>query len=242
MAGNAEYRKNDNTYLGKSGYDHPKEYFKLLIELIRGSYADNPLSILDVGCASGAFLNYALDQLTISESAGVDISDELVAQGQQQLPGVKFTVGSIEDLGAAVSDTFDVCTCLGTLGIFDEIDTHLQSLLDRVKPGGMLLIFDAFNEHPIDVLVRFRAASSASRELWQTALNTFSMATYEDLLDKHNNGGQHTWVDFNMPFPIEKSDNPMRAWPTKTENKDNQVIVGTGQYLDQKVLQIIKSK
>jgi ubiquinone/menaquinone biosynthesis C-methylase UbiE len=199
--------------------------------------------MLDVGCASGAFLSHAIDQLSITECVGVDISENLLVHGKEYVPDVTFRLGSIENLDSVVSEQFDVCTCLGTLGIFGEIEPHVRSLLRSVKPGGMLLIFDAFNENPIDVQMMYR--NSADRETdgaWQSALNTFSVATYERILSKLNDGGERMWIDFDMPFPIAQTKNPMYAWTLNTEVKQNQVVVGTGQLLDQKILVVTKAK
>jgi len=237
---NPQYQKNDPTYIGRSGYDDPKEYFKLIIGLIRDRYSDNPVSILDVGCASGAFLFYAKSQLQVSASAGLDISEKLLEQGRANLPGTVFHHGSIEGMDTSISDTFDVCTCLGTLAIFESIDANMQALMSRINPGGMLIIFDAFNAYPIDVIMKYRVSGS-DKAPWQSALNIFSMATYDRVLDQIDENGSHEWIDFNMPFPIQESDDPMRAWTIDTDKKSNQVVVGTGQYLDQKVLAITKS-
>jgi hypothetical protein len=107
----------------------------------------------------------------------------------------------------------------------------------------MLLIFDAVNQHPVDVQVKYRSAEESEKNgPWQTAINTASIATYERILGNYNKGGKHTWVDFNMPFPIPETDDPMRAWTINTEVKENQVIVGTGQYLDQKILAVTKEQ
>jgi ubiquinone/menaquinone biosynthesis C-methylase UbiE len=238
-----KYLKNDPTYLGSSGYDNPKEYFKLLVEVIKARPDSKGISLLDVGCASGAFMSYAIEQLPITKCVGIDISEDLIHQGREYVPDAEFIHGSIEDLNSVASETYDVVTCLGTLGIFSDIEPHIKSLLATVKPGGMLLIFDAFNRYPIDVQALYRTSEeSAKAGPWQSALNTFSIATYERILASANNGGQHTWVDFNMPFPIPETENPMRAWTINTDVKQNQVVVGTGQYLDQKILTITKKQ
>ena len=59
------YRKNDPVYLDPGVYDVPKEYFKLIVGIVQDKYNRNPISLVDVGCASGGFIHYAKANLNI---------------------------------------------------------------------------------------------------------------------------------------------------------------------------------
>ena len=56
------YQKNDPTYLSDHVYKNPKEYFKIIVSLIKIRFGQTPISVIDVGCASGGFLYYLMNQ------------------------------------------------------------------------------------------------------------------------------------------------------------------------------------
>ena len=49
-------------------------------------------------------------------------------------------------------------------------------------------------------------------------------------------GASVEWTDFQMPFGIPKGEDCMRAWTIRTEQNPNQIVVGTGQLLNPKIL------
>ena len=55
---NKPYKPNDPVYLDDMVYKDPKEYFKSLFRLIKDRFKSKPCSIIDIGCASGAFLYF----------------------------------------------------------------------------------------------------------------------------------------------------------------------------------------
>jgi len=233
------YRKNDPVYLDPGVYDVPKEYFKLIVGIVQDKYNRNPISLVDVGCASGGFIHYAKANLNIIDCVGIDISEKLTEMAQQKLPDVEFKNDSINS-PIDIRRTFDVCTCLGTLGIFDEIEQPLKNLLDLLKKGGSLFIFGSFNEYPVDVITRYRVVKEEENAQWESGLNITSMVTIERLIKKYSMDTEIKWIDVDMPFHLPKQDNPMRQWTMKTSQKKHQVVVGTGQLLDKKIVQVIK--
>lgn len=129
------YEKNDSVYLDSDIYDQPKECFKLLAQTMQDKYGQNPISLIDVGCASGAFIHYVKANLNIIDCVGVDIAEKLIKAARQRLPDVEFHINSIDSLPVDFGRTFDVCTCLGTLAIFDEIEQPIKNLLGLLKKG-----------------------------------------------------------------------------------------------------------
>jgi len=233
------YRRNDPVYLDPRVYDVPKEYFKLIVGTVKDKYNRNPISLVDVGCASGGFIHYAKANLNITDCVGIDISEKLTEMAQQKLPDVEFKNDSIDSF-IDIKRTFDVCTCLGTLGIFDEIEQPLKNLLDLLKKGGSLFIFGSFNEYPVDVITRYRVVKEEENARWESGLNITSMVTIERLIKKYSMDTEIKWIDVDMPFHLPKQDNPMRQWTMETSQKKHQVVVGTGQLLDKKIVQVIK--
>ncbi len=231
-------KKNDLAYLDPAVYAEPKEYFKLLVRIIQDNYGQKPISLIDVGCASGAFIHYAKANLNIVDCAGTDVSEELIHTAKQQLPDVEFYINSINAPEMNFEQKFDICVCLGTLCIFDEIERPLRNLLNLIKSGGSLFIFDAFNEEPVDMIMRYRVVGDNEDDQWGSGLNVPSMVTMERLFKKYNRDIEIEWVDFEMPFHIPKrDDSPMRQWTIETKQRKHQVVVGTGQFLNQKIVQ-----
>jgi len=238
------YGVDDPIYLGeKSAYENPKESFKFIRNRIDSNLHGQSLSVCDVGCASGAFLHYLASQFTLTESLGMDVSEKSLQQARQWVPSVEFVLDSIEEPRFVQSRHFDVCTCLGTLSIFDEIDRILVNLLSLVKTGGVLYIMDIVNDDPIDVTMRFRDVRRPTESVWQRGFNVRSVNTYEEILLTCGFSIKDlVWLDFQMPIEIPKSDNPLRAWTIRTGDREHQLVVGTGQMLNFKVLEVHKKK
>jgi SAM-dependent methyltransferase len=235
------YKKiNDSVYLDSDLYDRPKEYFKLLSKIMLDKYGKDPISLIDVGCASGAFIHYIKANLNIVDGVGIDISEKLIKAARQKLPDVEFHTNSIDSLPVDFGRTFDVCTCLGTLGIFDEIERPINNLLGFLKKEGSLFIFNIFNEDPVDVIMRYRFVKDEEDAQWESGLNVLSMVTIERFLKRYSSDIEIEWVDFELPFHLPKQDNPMRQWTMGTDQRKHQIVVGTGQMLDQKILRVIK--
>ena len=237
----AEYKKNDPLLLDKREYEVCKEYFKIVIGLMKQMYPEEAFSLVDVACASGGFIFHASQALRFKQCVGVDISDALIAKARACIAGAEFIEGSIYDLSVLNGRTFDVCTCLGTLSIFDDIETPLHNLLSLVKPGGALITYDLVNDDPVDTIIRYRLADEAADgHVWRTALNSVSRVTYEKVLAQLPGKIRFEWIDFEMPFAIPKTDNPMRAWTIATAQGKHQLVVGTGQLLTFKILCVQK--
>ena len=64
------YQKNDPNYLDESQFDNAKASFIEIIHLLRSCYEDRPLSVVDFGCANGAFLHHAGLELNIRRVSG----------------------------------------------------------------------------------------------------------------------------------------------------------------------------
>ncbi len=237
---NAAYNKNDPLLLGTREYEIYKEYFKEVIALIQNTYSEQPISLVDVACASGGFLYHAAKRLQLKEYVGVDFSDKLLDQARKVVTDAEFLEDSILELTTLHDRQFDVCTCLGTLSIFSDLRRPLKNLLALVKPGGSLIIYDLINNDPVDTLVSYRHANAPDDAEWIQATNSRSRETYERLLRLMEEDIAITWIDFEMPFAIPKTENPLRAWTIGTEERKHQTVLGTGQLLNYKILHVQK--
>nr|WP_319375391.1 class I SAM-dependent methyltransferase [uncultured Methanoregula sp.] len=234
------YIKNNPIYSNTKEYSTPKESFKCIVDLIQKRYAKTPLSILDVGCATGAFLYYAKKNLTIKSSIGIDVSDEHLMQASANMPDTEFIVENILSPKKIKGRKVDVVTCLGTLSIFDEIDMVMKNLLELVNEGGSLYVHDLVNKYPVDVLMRYRRADDEKNRNWMSGFNVRSMKTYESIIKGIDEKSTISFFPFSMPFQIPISSDPMRAWTIKTEDDPHQIIVGTMQLLNFMIIEVKK--
>ncbi len=128
-----------------------------MVEVIKAD-RESPFSLVDVGCAADAFLHYAKNELPVSNCTGIEISDVDLGLALTHVEGVEFVQDSITALTQTEGRQFDVCTCLETIDVFDDPDPVLQNLIRLVRPGGALYLCDLVNDHPGDVVVRYRRA------------------------------------------------------------------------------------
>lgn len=192
-----------------------------------------PISLVDVGCASGAFIYHAKRVLDIQSAVGVDISERLLDEARKCLPDVDFVLDSLPSLESLRGRQFDVTTCLGTIAILDdEIEELMRSLLSLARKGESLYILDLVNEYPVESLVRSRMVEEDGPSEWQPGSNVRSMRGYEYALARIDGTFEIEFVDFRIPMPIPQSTNPLRVWTIATEENENQVVLGNGQLFD----------
>jgi len=234
------YSKNDPVYLQKQEYEKPKEFNKALIRIIQERFGESPISIIDAGCAAGAFMYFAKKMLNLRESAGFDISDLHLEQARQYVPDVDFFVDDLLAPQSLSGRQYDVCTFLGAMSIFDDFEVALQNLLGLLKAGGALYIYDILNDDPVDMIMRFRLSKNQNENEWQSGFNLRSRLTYEREIRRIIPNAEINFIDFKMPFAIPRSSDPMRAWTITTEENPYQITVGTKQLLDFKIVEVIK--
>jgi len=223
------YQKNDPNYLDESQFDNAKASFIEIIHLLRNRYEGRPVSVVDFGCANGAFLHHAGLELNIRRSVGIDISDELIGLARSRLPESELHVEDFKNVGCLSLGKFDVCVCLGTLCLFDDPEVPLKVICQHLEPEGIGIIYDLVNPYPVDVQMRFRRHGEAG---WKPAYNVKCGESWQTLIRSVDPNLQVKVSRFDMPYPIEKTSNVMRSWTIKTQSNDNQIISGTGQLLD----------
>ena len=205
------YQINDPTYLSDHEYKNPKEYFKIIVSLIKSRFEQTPISVIDVGCASGGFLYYLINQIRVEKGVGIDISDQHLRQARTMMPEMIFLEESVLNLPNPELSTYDVCTFLAIMSIFDHTEEILRHLIQLLKKEGALYIFDLINDNPVDMIMRYRTVSDETSSEWNAGYNVRSKKMYELLINKIDETLKVSFHDFEMPFPIQKTDNPMRS-------------------------------
>jgi len=224
-------------YLKDKDYDNPKEYFKAVGEILSKLNYPAGSRLLDVGCATGKLLYYLKEILPeFTHLEGMDVSKVMIKEANRRVPGVKFFIGSVMDKKALKKKTYDVVTCCGVLQIFDDIKAVLDNLVSCVRDGGTIIVFNAFNDDPVDVLMRYRRVDGQDNS-WKRGLNMFSRQTIEDILSESRYRLRWKWHKFHMPFAIKKDQgDPMRAWTISTALDPHQQVNGASQLCNFKIL------
>jgi SAM-dependent methyltransferase len=233
VLGDWHYPPGEACYAGdEEQYQVPKEQFKLVLGRLQRDFGGAPISIIDVGCAAGAFLYHASRSIRVRRAVGLDIDQACLSQAPRWVPEAEFLFDSLADPAYVASQEFDACTCLGVLSAFDDLLVPLRTLLGYVRPGGRLYFIDFINEFPLDVVMRYRRVSADSAGPWAGGLNIRSALTYERLIRELAPGASLSWTRFEMPFPIPRREDPLRAWTISTEESPHQTVVGTGTLLN----------
>ena len=229
----------DNIYLLEDRYETPKEVHKLVAERILAFHSDiKTLSIVDVGCATGEFLFYLAR--TIGDKhrfSGAEVSAAMVTKAQRMVPIADFSIYDISSEHASLGRQFDVVTCCGVLEIFDDLTIPIHNLLKLCKPGGLVLIFAAVNDYPIDLITRYRVGGTT--QTWEKGWNYFSIRTYRELIRNESERYQIHTIDFVLPFDIPMGTDPMRTWTIGVNGKRT-ITCGAGLLLSEKLIEIYK--
>ncbi len=232
MLGHAKRIHDKQIYLHEDRFDQPKEYFKLIAQYLA---AHKPAfnSLLDVGCATGELLYYLQSQFHRANILdGMDIVEDFFATAKQHNPQSQFFISDIEQAGFSHQQQYDVVTCCGVMTCIFDIETALHNLCSLIKPAGYLLIFSAFNEENIDLHAYYRRADSNTD--WETGKNIYSLYTMNQLINQH--AKKIDIIDFNIPFPIQKTNDPLRSWTEPFRDNPNHLIYGTGQFVTAKLI------
>ena len=114
------------------------------------TYLRPGLSVLDVGCGSGAITRSIADKTgPTGRVLGIDPSSSLIEQAKQHVgttPGLAFQQADVYSFDT--DERFDLVTCARTLQWLAQPRAALLNMKRLVKPGGHLAILD-FNHEKI---------------------------------------------------------------------------------------------
>jgi hypothetical protein len=163
--------------------------------------------------------------------SGSDISPQLIQMAREKYPNIRFSVEDFTDLEASsVLRKSDVISLVGVNGRFRYIDDWLPQLSSCIKDGGYGLVFDLFNPEPVDVAVSASKADSKVAKYDNTYFNLISTASVINKLDSI--GFKTSFHRFEMPFEIEKQNDPFRSWTIDLATGERMLTNGLGQIFD----------
>lgn len=204
----APYARTDVYLQGQP--EQPKHMFVCVGDYIAERF-QRDFSLLDVGCANGDFVAYALRRFEGLQATGVDFDARLVEDATQRVRQAHFEVGDANHLPGLASDCFDVVTMTGTHSIFDDFRPSFGECLRTARAGGRVLVTGIFNPYPIDALIHWRYAGH-NEAGWHPGYNLFSRQSVSAFLDAHSLVAQHRFEAFEIPFDIAGRNDPIRSW------------------------------
>ena len=101
---------------------------------------DRNTPVLDMGCGDGKFL-FTLEQMGYTDTTGVDLSPEQIAQARQWCPGARIIQGEVREFLQENPEKFGLITGFDIIEHFgkDEL-LHLLSLIrGSLKSGGRVI-------------------------------------------------------------------------------------------------------
>lgn len=138
-----------------------------------------PISVLDVGCAFGSFLE-ALPRDW--ERYGIDASEYAIEQGRVRVPGVSLAAATLET--TPFRGPFDAVTSLDVIEHIADLDGVARIVHGLLKPGGVFVFVVPVYDGPLGWLVRRLDRDPThihkiSRDFWlEWAARTFEVVEW----------------------------------------------------------------
>jgi len=221
-------RTHDELYAKIDSKVPNKELFVEVASFIK-NYKNNTsrnISVADIGCANGAFVNYLTSYFSEDKIVGYEYLHSLVKVGKKNFPNIEIKQASVLDRGSIVESNFDVITILGVLSIFDDIEPVVSNLVHWTKPGGKIFIHGLLNPDDVDVFIKYRSSENYGIPEHEAGWNIISQKTLAKVVT--NNGGKNLqFHEFNLSIDLKKNfSDPVRGWTEKLENNRKQVVNG----------------
>ena len=224
---------------------NPKFVFRFILDKVNElKSVDSIKSWTDVGCANGEFLHYLCQGNKECKFTGIDITPSFLEVARQTLSAYS-NVELIEaDILANKTDIkSDVVSCTGTFQIFPDPTQILNSLVDLVKPGGLLLIDGCFNPFDISMTINYLDESRPEADdLWRCDFNHHSEKMIRRILKDRSDVDSASFFYPVMDTEIVKVPNAphINMWTEPRDKGGFNIINGMGWYFNPRFLIIQK--
>jgi SAM-dependent methyltransferase len=198
----------------------PKEFFKFLVRLAESQLRPGA-TVLDVGCACGAFLYYLRSLYPDLNLAGIDVSPQFITKANETIPGARFSVGDIYTGDQLPGKQFDVVFMSGVNYLFPRYELWLRNLLSVTKRSAY--VGGLFNTEDLDIYATIRRSGDRTSNTPWNLISEKSISVFLKSLNV-----RHRF--FRWALPIENPrvhPDPMRSWTIETKDSGYLVINGT---------------
>lgn len=202
----------------------PKFHELRLLEIIEKKFSPEFNGrVLDIGCASGAFLKLLSEKYFSANLCGFDFSNEMVSLAKERLGDIlNVDVVYANALTFEPESKFDLIVASGILGVFEDIEVPLDRWLSWLCPGGTMFLFGCFNKMDIDTIVRFRNNYKGSD--WEGGLTSYSLESVKRYLD--SKGLKFEIEKFNLPISLPRQEDPIRSFTVDTVDGERLILNG----------------
>ncbi|HAT8640937.1 TPA: class I SAM-dependent methyltransferase [Legionella pneumophila] len=222
----------DDIYLKEDRRDQPKDCFKDSLKFIDVKRWPTNSIWLDIGCATGDYIDFLKTRCNQFKFIGLDISEQMIKEASKRDPESRYISGDVRNLSLLPQNSIDIITIFGVIDCFDEVKTTFTSLMHWIKPGGLILALDIVNAYPVDTVTRYRRTHELNTP-WEMGWNTYSRHTLERQIMQFQQVESFDFIPFEIATDLlPKTEDPMRTWTIKTEEKPRQLVNGAGQMVN----------
>lgn len=203
-----KFNQEKQAYLTKTS--RTKDYYPLVYDLIE---IKGYKSVLDVGCASGDFIN--LMKIDGVKCVGLDMQKDLIAEAKSRSnnPNVSFIHGNILEDNFLIDMSIDCITCFGTAVTIENLALLLERFIS-FKPK-LIFINDCINVNGLDVVVGYRRQGSSE---FNYPYNIRCIDTWKQLLKEFPEYSIE-FEEYTMKTHLSKSDDPTRNFHSSIDGE-----------------------
>lgn len=225
--------KQVGVYLERGSARTIKEHEQTCIRLIKDKFdVNSPFSVLDVGCAHGAFLDCFSRDFQNAFGLGIDINPTLLGLARdRQLE--KFEFRQVDMFEFPTLGKFDLIIASGILSIFDDLVPACRWFVDNLSENGTLVLFSRINEKNIDVKSHYRLVGpDVDTPTYEAGMNAFSKFTIKKTLAVF--GLSAEFIDFELTIDLPETGDPVRSFTMREASGKRLVVNGANLIADQK--------
>ena len=118
---------------------YPKECYPFILDMLKNR---KYLSVLDMGCGTGAILEKISKENPKAFLFGLDLSENMIAEAKKKnIPKAQYVIGDAENLPYE-NEKFDVVICNQSFHHYPNPQAFFDSVKRCLKPGGRLILRD----------------------------------------------------------------------------------------------------
>ena len=124
---------------------------RAIIARIRARFADEPLTILDVGCGTGVLAARIREASPCAKVWGLDLVAAMLAKGRSRWrahPGHLAPIQGDSERLPFPDAVFDVITCANSFHHYPHQERAVEEMCRVLKPGGRLILVDGSRDEP----------------------------------------------------------------------------------------------
>ena len=147
-----------DTYFENADLDRDK--WDALFARLRGRAIG---SLLDVGCGTGAFLDYATAKFPEAQTSGIEIDAERATRARSANPGATVHRGDALEVTERLRGSFDLVTLWDVFEHVTAPTRLLQALARQLAPGGCIYVQTIHEQSLVPAAGRLAYALTAGR-------------------------------------------------------------------------------